>query len=110
MLDFGNSPFLREVYWVDAKLEVVVSLKATGEPTSIRIEALRDPRTGRCKTRAYRLKDVTLQPTYPKKGDDFDREPGEYEVWVPFDLPWTDGDTSEEVIRQALSGLEEKCQ
>jgi hypothetical protein len=41
-IDFGKYPFLREVYWFERTLEVVVQLARGTELTPRRIEALRN--------------------------------------------------------------------
>ena len=110
MIDFSGFPFLHEVYWVERTLEVVVTPTGADESLVVRIEALRNPRTGRCSTRACRRDNFTLQPTFPIEHDEFVREPERHELWVPYELPWTDADTPEEAIERALRFLGQRCQ
>lgn len=74
-----------------------------GVETPIRIEALHDLRTGRFSTRVYYLEHFHLQPSYPVNNRKFARNPEDLQVWVPFpSAAWTDRDTADEAITQAL--------
>jgi len=99
--------FASEFYVVEKTIEVVVDLNDASE--SIRIEAIRDARTGRYSTRAYIQEMFTLQPTYPQSGGAFDSKPREVELWADYDLPWTSGDSADQVLQEALSFLSEDC-
>jgi hypothetical protein len=96
-----------EIYIIEETVEVVVEI--AGEMQTIRIEALRDLRSGRVCTRAFRQENVTLQPTYPKTGGKYDRKPEEFEIWVDYDLPWTDREEADQALTQALGFLGERC-
>lgn len=76
------------------------------EDTSFRIEALHDPQTGRFCTRVYYHEHFYLQPSYPVINGTFTKNPADFQVLVP--LPndaWTDRNTADEAITQALSFL-----
>jgi hypothetical protein len=110
MIEFGELPFLNEVYWVERTIEVVVTPTGAEEPLVVRIEALRNPLTERCSTRACRRENFTLQPTFPLESGEFVREPERHDFWVPYDLPWTDAATPDEAIERALRFLGQRCQ
>lgn len=96
-----------EAYIVEKTVEVVA--ENGGESQTIRIEALRDLRDGHYSTRAYRQEHVTLQPTYPQTGGEYDQLPKEFRVWVDYDLPWTHRDDADGALSQALGFLSERC-
>jgi hypothetical protein len=107
MINRQNIDFCDEFYVVEKSVEVVV--KISGEPQTIRIEALQSPSQEKYCTRAYIQYYATVQPTYPQTGDKFDSEPKDISVFVDYDLPWTDRETADEAINQALGFLREKC-
>ena len=80
-----------------------------GEADRIRIDALRDAKTGDYCTTAYIETHLTLQPTYPQTGGSFDRNPEDVRVWVDYDLPWTNRDSADAALGQALGFLKERC-
>jgi hypothetical protein len=98
--------FCSEFYTVAMSIEVVVMFK--DEPVTIKIDAVKNERTGIYSTNAYQKVSVTLQPTYPKSGDSFDRQPEDFCIWVIFDLPWTNRNSAEEALNQALGFLKER--
>ncbi len=110
-LDPEEFDFCSEVYVVERVVELVVA-NLRGESEQIRIEALRAPGSSGRKyhARAYIKEDITVQPTYPQGRGKFGREPESFSVWVPYDLPWTDRETADEAIAQALFFLRERCQ
>ncbi len=100
--------YCSEFYTVAKTIQVVVS--RNGESMTVKIEALRNEETGRYSTRAYYEEHVTLQPTYPKAYGKYEREPDDFIVWVSWlDLPWTDRDSAEAALGQALGFLRERC-
>ena len=103
MYDKSAHDFCNEFYIVETTIEVVVKLQE--ESTTIRIDALWDERNKRYTTCAYRYESVTVQPTYPRKDEEFFREPENFQVWVDYELPDTVGNTADEVLRQALGFL-----
>lgn len=100
--------FASEFYVVEKTIEVVVEID--GQSVSIRIEAIRDARSGRYNTRAYSQDTFTLQPTYPQTRGEFDSAPREIELWVDHDLPWTSGDSADAVLADGLRFLSEECE
>jgi len=99
--------FCSEFYIVEKTIEVVVTI--SGKTETIRIDALKEGSTGKYITRAYREAHLSLQPTYPESGGTLDRAPQDYRVWVHYDLPWTDRDTADKALDQALGFLKERC-
>ena len=94
-----------EFYRVDRALEVVVS--RNGQPTTVRIEALRNDETGRYSTAAYLEEHVTLQPTYPQSHGN---NPYDFVIWARWiDFPWIDRESADAALRQALGFLRERC-
>jgi hypothetical protein len=53
---------------------------------------------------------ITVQPTYPQSHGNFDRKPETMQVWVSYDLPWTDRNTADDALAQALGFLKDRCQ
>jgi hypothetical protein len=103
MLDEREYAFTSEFCIVEKTIQLVCSIG--GESTSVRIEALHDPRTGKYRTRVYEEVSCTVQITYPQN-----REPEDREIWLGFrDLSWTHRDTAEDAISQALEFLRDMC-
>lgn len=76
------------------------------EDTQFRIEALHDLQTGRFSTRVYYYEHFHLQPSYPVMNGKFTQKPSDFRVWVPLpNVAWTDRDTADEAITQALGFL-----
>jgi hypothetical protein len=109
VVNFNKYPFLQEVYTVERTVEVVVDLAESEEPTTIRIEVLRDEQKGNYLTRAYRQETMTTQPTYPKVGVRSTKRPEDHELWLPYDLAWTDRPSADQAMEQALSFLKKQC-
>lgn len=77
-----------------------------GEDTQFRIEAMHDQQSGRFSTRVSYHEHFHLQPSYPVVSGKFTTKPGDFQVWVPFpNAAWTDRDTADEAITQALGFL-----
>jgi hypothetical protein len=107
MLDPSRYGFCSEFYVVEKAVEVVVEI--AGTPETIRIEAhKRGNAQGYC-TRSFIQRDITVQPTYPQENGCFSRKPESITVWVTYDLPWTDRETADAALAQALSFLGERC-
>ena len=103
MVDPGHHAFCSAFYTVEKSIEVVVPIG--GEERRIRIDALRNAPDGRFSTKAYIEEDITVQPSYPQTGDSFGRKPEHIRVWISYDLPWTNQDSAEGALQQALGGL-----
>lgn len=89
------------------KIVEVVAKIGDEENKRIRIEAVRDT-NGSYKTHAYIHEFLTVQLTYPQSDEDFDRPLTSLGVWVDYpDLPWTHGNSVDDVIGQALAFLHE---
>jgi len=103
MFDPKQHDFCSEFYTVEKSIEVVVRIG--GEQRRIRIDALRNARDGRVSTKAYIEEDVTVQPSYPQTGDTFGRKPEHIRAWISYDLAWTNRDSAEGALQQALGFL-----
>lgn len=99
-----------EAYEIEKTIEVVVKLKGSGETRRVRIEALRDLRDNKYSTTAYIRENITVQPTYPQSNGNFDSKQEEMEIWIDYDLPWTDGKSADAVLTRALGFLRERCE
>jgi hypothetical protein len=108
MLHIDRFRKLHEMYEIEKEVEVVVSLG--GEPTALRIVALKSCHTGKYLTRAYRSQVIFLSAS-PKSDDSGvrARAGGSIKVWVEYVLPWTDGETADDVLEMALTFLEARC-
>ena len=98
-----------EIYQVQKVVEVEVLLTNGARertPARIRLEALRNMRDGQFNTRAYIEQAVVLQlqPTL-SSGE----QNNESRMWVAHKIPWTQGATADEALRQALRFISEKC-
>ncbi|MEE9250824.1 MAG: hypothetical protein V3U93_06825 [Alphaproteobacteria bacterium] len=107
MFNNARHGFCSEFYTVEKSIEVVVKLR-DGD-TRIKIDALKDERAGKFSTKEYREELVTLQPTCPQTGGSYDRQPEDFRIWVDYDLPWTNRDTADAALEQALGFLKERC-
>jgi hypothetical protein len=107
MYDKQRHGFCSEFYTVEKTIEVVVTI--AGESETIRIDAIKEGNTGKYSTRACRIEHLTVQPTYPQSGGSFDCVPQDYRVWVDYDLPWTDRDSADAALNQALGFLKDRC-
>lgn len=88
-------------HYIVARTEMVV-VDLNGESQTIRVEAL-DGGNGYFSTRAYIQRSVKVTYEYPMASD-----MPYVNVWVDYDLPWTNRDTAEGAIKQALSFLFER--
>lgn len=107
MINNSNIEFCDEFYVIEKTVEVVVQI--SGESQAIRIEALQSLPQRKYSTRAYIQEHLTVQPTYPQTGSKFDRKLENVRIWVDYDLPWTDRESADEALYQALGFLKERC-
>lgn len=107
MYDKQRHGFCSEFYTVEKTIEMVITI--AGESERIRIDPLKEGGTGKYSTKAYCEEHITAQPTYSQSGGSFDRAPQDYRVWVDYDLPWTDRDSADAALNQALGFLKERC-
>ena len=107
MFDNERHGFCSEFYTIEKSIEVVVEIQ--GESAQIKVDALKNGRTGKYSTASYIKEHVTLQPTYPQTGGAYERQPENFRVWVSYDLPWTHRDTADAALEQALGFLKERC-
>ena len=95
--------FCSEFYTVEKSIEVVAD--QSGRSLTVRINALRDEKTGDYSTRAYIQKDVVLKPAFDDDVQDIHST-----VWVAWiEFPWTCRDSADGALGQALSFLRERC-
>jgi hypothetical protein len=94
MLDPEKFPSCSEFYVVEKVIEVVVTIGV--EAKQIRIEALKDQKSGKYSTRGYIQDHVKLE---------YRDVVTETTIWVPYDLPWTHRDTADGALSQALGFL-----
>jgi hypothetical protein len=96
-----NRDFIAEVYTVEKTVEVWISADK-GPSFPLRIEAIRDDRTGKYKTRAYTMKEVDVSLSF---GDAKNRPA---KAWVEAYTPNTSRDSADEAINQLLAFLPER--
>lgn len=105
MYDKQLHNFCSEFYTVEKSVEVVAKIR--GEDTRIRIDVLKDNKNGSFSTKVYREEYLNVQQSYPEDENDGQEES---QVWIAWtDFPWTDRDSAEGALQQALSFLEERC-
>ncbi|MCY1368806.1 hypothetical protein D9M69_558070 [compost metagenome] len=93
-----------EFYEIVKTVEFV--MRHGGEDMQFRIEALHDVQAKRYSTRVSYHQYFRLQPSYPIVGGSFANNPEDISLWVPFpNAAWTDRDTAEGAIEQALGFL-----
>jgi hypothetical protein len=93
-----------EFYEVSLSVQFVRTY--AGVDRSFRLEALRNPQTGKYSTSAYIRENVTLQPTYPATNGKFGSAPTSYSIWAQFtNIGWTNRDSAEAAIEQAMGFL-----
>lgn len=108
MFNSAQHGFCSEFYTVEESIEVVVQIQ--NDTFRIKIEALKDERTGNYSTKAYQEEHVTLQPTYPQSGGgSYSRQPEDFRIWVDYDLPWVDTKSADAALKRALLFLKENC-
>lgn len=81
----------------------IVTANLNGEEYYVKIEALADV-NGNYHTRSYIYRHVEVKFPYPMPGDS-----QETQMWVDYDLPYTNRQDAEDAIKQALGFLEERC-
>ena len=79
--------------------------EVNGEQRQIRIEAFHGPNsTTKYSTNAYIKEDVLLQPDVTENGKLVSKQV-RASIWVPYNLPWTNRDSADAAIEQALQFL-----
>lgn len=96
----------------DEAYEIVKSVIAAIETIhgheTVKIEVWHSLKDGHFSSRAYKREHVTAQPTYPLTGASHDKKPESMEIWVSYDLPWTQYDSIDAVISRAMGFLKER--
>ena len=103
MINDANIKLCEEIYVVEKTIDIVV--KMAGESKNIRIEALKSLPDGKYSTRAFIYEHLTVQTTYPQTGSKFDQKPKDAGVWIDYSMPWTNRDSADEALNQALGFL-----
>lgn len=104
MINPSSYNTFNEFYEVAKTVQFVKSYG--GEDRTFKIEALFDPKSGSYSTSAYIQEYVTLQPSYPVVNGIYTSKPTDYSVWVKFgNIGWTDRESAESAIEQALGFL-----
>ena len=105
MLDANKFDYVSEIYTVEKTIEIEAQVHGVSE--RIRIHALSrdfDSRV-RYSTTAEIEVPVTIHPCYGPDGSEDTAAPREANVWVDYDIPWTDGETADDVLNQAMLNL-----
>jgi hypothetical protein len=95
MLTSANFPFVSEFYVIDKSIQVVVFIK--GEYRTIRIDALH--RFGKDLGEKYYSARAWILVN-----------PGDFELFVSYELPSVNGNSSDDVLALALSFIKERCE
>jgi len=105
MLDPNKFDYVSEFYTVEKTIEVEAEVGGSGE--RIRIHALRHDAANpvRYSTTAEVEVPVTIHPVYGPDGSMDTAAPREARVWVDYSIPWTDGESADAVLNQALAFL-----
>ena len=91
-----DHPFCSEFYIVEKTIHVVARI--AGDDRQIRIEALHAPYSPSAySTRSY-INERIASAAGEQRG-----------TWVDYDLPWTSGNSADDVLAKALSFLGERC-
>ena len=94
------APF-SEAYEVAKTIEVVATYG--GQPRRVRIDALEDLHSpGQFSTKAYIEEDLRIQPSFPAPGLTGLQS---YRVWVALDHAWTNRQSADAALEQALAFL-----
>jgi hypothetical protein len=101
----SDFPKASEIYVIENSIEVAVTIN--GQDERIRIDALNQG--GSYSTRSYIEKHLVVQPAYPQGKCGTLPQTEVVTQWVPYDLPWTNRNSSDDALRQALSFLDERC-
>lgn len=102
----GPHEWLSEMYEVEKTIEVVGEVKGIGLAT-VQVRAIRDTRTGEYQTRAAILRQCEMVFADYEDPQSIDGV-SEREVWVEFYLPWTGGNSADDVLNQALLWLRQR--
>ncbi len=92
--------FCSEFYIVEKSIEVVVQIREVDR--TFRIDALHNPTTNRYRTRASVLEQITVQPIYPQRKTELVR------AWIEYNIPWTNKESADDALVQALGFLKEQ--
>jgi hypothetical protein len=105
MLDPSRYENVSEFYVIEKSIEIVAEVH--GQSETIRIDALRQvtDHGTRYLTRGFIELPVVVQPVYGPDGTTDTAEPREVRAWVAYNIPWTDGDSADSVLGQAIAFL-----
>lgn len=108
MLDPNDYRFCNEFYVVEKSIVVAVELK-DGSSATIRIDALHALARNRYLTYSYIFEDVAMQPDHSQAEMRIGAHTEPTRTWIDFELPWTDADTADGAISEALHFLSDMC-
>jgi hypothetical protein len=95
--------YATEFYTIERTVELVANER------TYRIEVLEQNKGAkRFVTRIYQQEDIVAQPAYPMSSNQYDRKPQIYSIWESIDVGWTDRDTADGALQQALGFLGER--
>ena len=102
MLDPSRYEHVSEFYVVEKSIEIVAEVQ--GQSETIRIDALshETDQGTRYLTRGFIELPMVIQPVYGPDGSQETAEPREVRAWVNYNIPWTDGDSADSVLGQAI--------
>lgn len=86
--------------------EVVKIYTAVIDNESVRLEVHKNIKGGstiKYEVDAFTQKDVFVTPAYGTEGQFRTGEPTEMTIWVEREIPWVDGESPEDALRQALA-------
>ncbi|MDB5604415.1 MAG: hypothetical protein JWP25_1315 [Bradyrhizobium sp.] len=100
----GAPDYASEFYAIERTVELVANEEV------YRIEVMKHlVGAERFSTRAYKREDIVVQPAYPwSSAKDYERKPETVEIWKSIDIGWTDRDTADGALAQALGFLGER--
>ena len=102
MLPHKSFRFCSEAYQVVQSVELEVSLR-TGDHR-VRIDVLQEITSQKYTTKHYVFETMPVSPLGQEE-----KNYNYVQTWVQYDLPWTAGDTADEVLESALSFLQERA-
>jgi hypothetical protein len=106
MLDPSRYEEVSEFYVVEKSIVIVAEVH--GQAETIRIDAMRHETDhgARYLTHAFIELPVIVQPVWGPDGTADTAEPREVRTWVNYNIPWTDGESADAVLGQALAFLQ----
>ncbi|MGY3575298.1 hypothetical protein [Bradyrhizobium sp. USDA 4504] len=100
----GAPDYASEFYIIERTVELVAN------KNTYRIEVIKSVAGAEhYSTRVYQREDYVLQPAYPwSSANGYERKPETVEMWKSIDVGWTQRDTADGALNQALGFLGER--